>query len=183
MSAYRVSDDKNEGWRCMMSLMRRDYRDPFFDIDRRTNDMLMRMRSMMDNSLMPFESDLPANPLANTLEIDMTSDENNVIVRAALPGFKEDDVEVDVRGNVLTISAESRAERDDSGENWHIREMRYGKFTRSVLLPEEVTSEKADASLENGILTVKLPKSKPSPIQKIAVKARNLLKGDDHKGS
>jgi HSP20 family protein len=132
---------------------------------------------VLDEAQTLFDSELVGNPNANLLAVDVASDENNVIVRAALPGFNEDEIDVNVHDNVLTIAAESKTEREDKQANWHIREMRYGKFARSVRLPDEVATNNADAALENGILTVKLPKEKPSPVHKIAVKARNLLKG------
>lgn len=160
-----------------MSLMIRDPYDPFYDMDRTMSRMLNRMRSLMNETLMPLDGDVFQARDANVLAVDMTSDDKHIIVRTALPGFNEDEVDVDVRGNVLTISAESKTEHEDQQANWYIREMRFGKFARSVVLPEEVFADSADASLENGILTVKLPKQKPGPIQKIAVKARNLLKG------
>lgn len=160
-----------------MSLIRWNSYDPFYEIGR----MMNRMQSIMDRALAPFEGN-PVQPRdANLLDFDMTSDDKRIIVRAPLPGFSENEVSVDVRGNVLTIAAESKKEREDQQANWHIREIRYGKFARSVLLPAEVSTDKADAWLENGILTVELPKKKPSLIQKIAGKARNLLKGGNSK--
>lgn len=164
-----------------MSLMRWNPYDPFDNMNRTMNRVLGQMRSMMDSALVPFDSELGHYPDANPLAVDMTSDDKQVIVRTALPGFTEDDVQVDVQGNVLTITAESKTEREDQQANWHIREMRFGKFARSIMLPEEVVTDKADASLENGILTVKLPKEKPSPVKKIAVTARKLLKGNGEK--
>jgi HSP20 family protein len=159
-----------------MTLMRRNPYDPFYEIDRAMNQMWNRMRSLMNDSLLPFD-DVVQPQDANWLAVDVSSDDRHVFVRTALPGFKQDEIHVDVQGSMLTITAESRAAREDHRANWHIREMRYGKFARSVMLPEEVVTDKADATLENGILTVKLPKQKPSPIQRIAVKARNLLTG------
>lgn len=161
-----------------MSLIRRDMYDPFEELNHSMNRMLSQMRSFMD---MPYQDNLIQRQDANILAIDMTSDDKHVIVRTALPGFNEDEINVDVQGNVLTISAESKIEREDQQANWHIREMRYGKFARSVMLPEEVVTDKADASLENGILTIKLPKRRPNAVQRIAVKAKNLLKGGSKK--
>lgn len=154
-----------------MSLMRRDY-NPFEEMDR----MMDRMRSMM-NALMPISWEMPRTNDVSPLAVDVSSDEHSITVRTALPGFKLDEIDVNVQGNLLTISAETKAEREDKQANWHIREMRYGKFARSVVLPEEVSVDKANATLEDGILTVKLPKQKPSPIQKIAVTMKNLLGG------
>lgn len=160
-----------------MSLMRRDQFNRWNDLEQSMNRMRDRMRSMLDSSLMPIDNFPTQNLNANLLSVDMTSDDKQVIVRTEVPGFKEDEINVEVQGNMLTISAESTSEREDDDSNWHIREMRYGKFSRSVMLPDEVNVDRTDATLENGILTVKLPKVKPNPIQKIAVKARNLLTG------
>ena len=160
-----------------MSLMRWNPNTGLSEFDGLMNRMMERMRAMLEMPLLSFDSDLLQRSDANLMAIDMTSDDKHVIVRAEVPGFKEDEIKVDVRGNVLTITAESKQEREDRQANWHIREMRYGKFARSIMLPEEVVYDKADASLENGILTVKLPKQKPSPVHQIVVKARNLLKG------
>ncbi len=155
-----------------MSLMRRDSYDPFDAMDR----MMDRMRDVMSRSLAPFDRELVQRTDAHIVSVDMTSDDKGITVRAALPGFKQEEIDVDIQGNVLTITAESKTERDDPQENWHIREMRYGKFARSIILPDAVTVDKADATLDDGILTVRLPKETPGPIQTIAVKARNLLK-------
>jgi len=157
-----------------MSLMRRHNYDPFEEMDR----MMNRMRSMMNRTLMPVDEALLPQPDANDanlLAVDVSSDEQGITVQTALPGFKEDEVNIDVRGNVLNITAETKTEREGEQQNWHIREMRYGKFARSVMLPEDVNIDKAEANLQDGILTVQLPKKKPSPIQKIAVRAKDLL--------
>lgn len=159
-----------------MTLMRRNPYDSLFDLDRTMDEMWNRMRSIMHEGITTF-GDIIQRDDANLLAVDVTSDDKSVIVRTALPGFKQDEIHVDVQGNLLTITAESKAVHENHQANWHIREMRYGKFARSVMLPEEVVADKADATLEDGILTVKLPKHKPSPIQQIAVKARNLLTG------
>ena len=138
--------------------------------------MMDRMGSSLGLSLLPFDGEWTQFPEADLLAVDMTSDDNNVIVRTALPGVNEDDINIDVRDNVLTISAETKTETEDTDQNWHVREMRYGKVHRSVVLPDAVDIDKADAQLENGILKIELPKKEPSPAHKIAVKAKKLLK-------
>lgn len=160
-----------------MSLRRRNLYDPFAEMDRVMNQMVGQMRSLMGDALAPEFGEMAQRQDANLLAVDMTSNDKQVVVRTALPGLTVDDVELDVRGNVLTISAESKAEREDEGDNWHIRELRYGKFARSVMLPEEVEIDKAEAALEHGILTVTLPKVQTSPVKKIAVKAKALISG------
>lgn len=154
-----------------MSLSRRNQYDPLYEI----NKAFDQMRSFMNTALVPFEGQAWPQFDVNPLAVDVTSDDKNIFVRTSIPGFKEDEVNIDVQGKVLTISAESKLEREDKKENWHLREMRYGKFARSITLPDEVVADHADATLENGVLTLTLPKQKPSLAKKIAVKAHDLL--------
>ena len=150
-------------------LMRYDRFDPFRE--------MRRMMEQIERELLPFEGDVEVSPLA----LDISSDDKNLIVRTAIPGVKEEDINISVHDGVLTVSAESHFERDEQKENWHRRELRYGKFSRAVRLPEDVNFEKAEAELENGMLTIKLPKSEPTPVQKIAVKAKKLIEGKAEK--
>jgi len=150
-------------------LMRYDRFDPFRE--------MRRMMEQIERELLPFEGDVEVSPLA----LDISSDDKNLIVRTAVPGVKEEDINISVHDGVLTVSAESHFERDEQKENWHRRELRYGKFSRAVRLPEDVDFEKAEAELENGMLTIKLPKSEPTPVQKIAVKAKKLIEGKAEK--
>ncbi len=149
----------------------REY-DPLVEMSR----MLDNMHSLVDRSL---AVDLPwrDQPGIYQLALDVTEDDDNVVVQTAIPGVSADDIDISVTDNVLTISAESEDRREEDGKGWHMREMRYGKFTRSVQLPAEVNIDQADAEVENGILTVTLPKTQPGPVQKIAVKAKKLLTG------
>jgi len=154
-----------------MSLIRRNQYDPFYEVNR----VFDQMRAVMNTALVPFGGQEWQDLNVNTLAVDVTSDDKNIIVRTSIPGFKEDEVSINTQGKVLTISAESKLEREDKKENWHIREMRYGKFARSITLPDEVVADHAEATLENGILTLTLPRQQPSLAKKIAVKARDLL--------
>lgn len=151
----------------MNSLIR--YRDPF-------ESMVRTMQKLMDRDDTFFSDDFFFR--GDSLAIDVSTNDHEIIVKTAVPGVKEEDIKLDVQGNILTISGETRNEHEDKQQNWHIREMRYGKFSRSVRLPDEVKSDKAEATLDNGILTVTLPKAQPNPVQKIVVKARNMLTGE-----
>ncbi len=163
-----------------MTLIRRDPYDPIYDIDLTMRRMMNRMRAMITTVFTPLDDHLLIPEAAEPLGIDVSSDRDHVIVRTALPGFTDDEIHVDVQGNVLTITAESRHQHVDNGPSWYLRKVRYGKVSRSVVLPDEVAANTANAALEkalvNGVLTVKLPKHTRSLFQKIAIKVRNLLK-------
>ncbi len=143
------------------------HRNSAFDIDRTFDEI---ERNVVDLSPHP-ETVADVASLA----LNVTEDDRHFIVETRIPGVSEDDIELSVQDNTLTISAEKQGDRENRDRNWYIREWHYGRVARSVRLPADVDTDRADARLDKGILTVKLPKSKPNPIQKIAVKARKLL--------
>jgi len=104
--------------------------------------------------------------------IDMYQTDNEVVVKAAVPGMKAEEVQISVTGDMLTIKGETRQKEDVEEKNYHIREQRWGAFERSVILPTTVVSDKAKAEFENGILTVTLPKAEEVKPKMITVKAK-----------
>lgn len=90
------------------------------------------------------------------------------MLRADLPGLDRDDVEIEVKDGVLTVSGERKAEHEDKGEGYHRVERSFGRFSRSLGLPQGVDAGQVEASFERGVLEVKVPKPeerKPTRIE------------------
>jgi len=104
--------------------------------------------------------------------IDMYQTDDNVVVKAALPGLNPDDVDITVTGEVLTLSGEYKQETEQKDANYHIREQRSGSFQRAVLLPTDVKAEKAMADFENGVLTITIPIAEEVKPISITIKAK-----------
>jgi HSP20 family protein len=104
--------------------------------------------------------------------IDLYQDNDNVVVKAALPGLKAEDVEISVIANVLSLRGEYKQENEHKDATYHIREQRYGSFERAVRLPTDVQTDKAKADFEDGILTVTLPKAETVKPKMINIKAK-----------
>lgn len=110
--------------------------------------------------------------------VDMYQTDDEVVVKAALPGFKADEVQINVTGDVLTLRGETKHEEEKTSspqgkdKAWHIREHRWGSFERSIALPTEVMADRAAADFENGILTITLPKAEEVKPKTISVKAK-----------
>ncbi|PCC71659.1 HSP20 family protein [Nannocystis exedens] len=83
---------------------------------------------------------------------------DSVMVRAEVPGLDAKDVELTVEGNILTLRGEKREETRDENENYFYHERSFGSFIRRIELPCHVDSNNADAHLEKGVLTLKMPK-------------------------
>lgn len=104
--------------------------------------------------------------------VDMFQTDDNLVVRAALPGVKAEDVQISVTGDLLTIKGEMKEKTDAKEEAYHIREQHYGTFERTLSLPSEVLADKAKAEFENGVLTITLPKVEETRPKTITVKAK-----------
>ena len=104
------------------------------------------------------------------LALDVSEADGNVIVRASMPGFKKDEIDVQIRNGVLTIQAEHSEEEETKGEKFHRKERRYGAVTRSIALPGNVTEENAKAELKDGVLTLCIPQDSAAKARRIAVK-------------
>ena len=104
--------------------------------------------------------------------IDMYQTDNEVVVKATLPGIKAEEVQINVTGDILTIKGEVKHEEEKKDKSWHIREQRWGSFERSVMLPTGVISDRAKAEFQDGILTITLPKSEEVKPKTITVKAK-----------
>lgn len=134
----------------MMSL--RDAMDRLFD------DAFTRPLSLRDGWSVP--------------AIDMFQTDDEIVVKAALPGIKSDEVQINITGEVLTLKGEVQQNQEMEEKAWHIREQRFGSFERSIALPTDVVADKARADFENGILTISLPKVEDVKPKTIAIKAK-----------
>jgi HSP20 family protein len=90
--------------------------------------------------------------------VDLFEREDSLVLKADLPGLAEDDVQIEVRDNVLTISGERKAEFADKQNGYYRVERSFGRFARSLTLPDGVNAEAIAASFDNGVLEVTIPK-------------------------
>jgi HSP20 family protein len=127
-------------------------------MDRLFDDAFTRPVSMSGDSVIP--------------AIDLYQDADEVVLRAALPGLKAEDVQISITADVLTLRGEFKQENEKKEVTYHIREHRQGMFERSVMLPTDVQSDKAKADFENGILTITLPKAEAVKPKTITIKAK-----------
>ncbi len=112
------------------------------------------------------------NDILDTPSMDMYQTENDIVVKASLPGMKADDIQISVVGDVLSLRGETHAEEEIKEASYHIRERRSGSFARSIPLPAAVQADKARAEFEDGVLTLTLPKAEEMKPKTITVKAK-----------
>ncbi len=100
--------------------------------------------------------------------MDLVETDDHLVLRGDLPGMTEDDVNIEIKDNVLTVSGERKAEHEDKGEGYHRVERSFGSFSRSLSLPQGIDPDKIEANFANGVLEVRVPKpaeAKPTRVQ------------------
>ncbi len=109
--------------------------------------------------------------------LDLYETEEAVVVKASLPGVKPEDVDITITGETLTIKGEAKHEEEEEKPNYYRQECCYGSFVRSVSLPSQVESDKAEAVFENGVLKLTIPKAAAARPKTIKVKAKGTIEG------
>ena len=116
------------------------------------------------------KNDLPQEEDAQ-LSIDMYQNPAEIIVQAMVAGVRPEDLDVAITQDMVTIKGKRSYQHQVTEDNFYYRELYWGTFTRSILLPQEVDAEEAQATIKHGVLTIRLPKLDKARIQKLKVKA------------
>lgn len=104
--------------------------------------------------------------------VDILERDAEYEVRMELPGVRKDDVKITIENNILTIRGEKKQESSDEGKGYRRVERSYGTFERSFTLPTSVRSDKIDATVAEGVLTVRLPKAEEARPKEIEIKVK-----------
>lgn len=136
------------------------FRSPFGELER----MRQQMERLFEDAMAPHQrTQAGVFPLTN-----ITEDKDNYYIRAELPGVNGDELDIQITANNLAISGERKIAAEE-GVKYHRREREAGTFSRMIGLPGEVDTNKVDADLENGILTVVVPKAEIAKPKQITV--------------
>lgn len=116
------------------------------------------------------ENFLSADNSEGQLTIDVYQTENDIVIKSTIAGVKPEDLDVSINTDMVTIRGERKTEEVVNEENYYYQECYWGAFSRSVILPVDVLADKAEASMKNGILTIRLPKADTTRTKKIQVR-------------
>lgn len=143
-------------------LAMREQTDPFEMLRRQMDDLLSRYMSPEDGGT---ALALPS--------LDVSETDEAIEIKMDLPGIKREEIDVELRGDVLTIHGQRKEEIEEGGpeRRWHRVERRSGEFARSVRLPASIDLDRVEARCEHGVLTVTLPKSEEEKPKHIEVKS------------
>lgn len=104
------------------------------------------------------------------LTIDVYQTDTDIVIKSTIAGVKPEDLDVAINNDMLTVRGERKNDEQVSEENYYYQECYWGTFSRSVILPVDVVADKIEASMKNGILTVRMPKAANNRTKKIQVR-------------
>ncbi len=140
------------------------------DLFRELETIEQRLESLMGRSLTPWEMESTLSQRVWSPVVDISENEQEYVVKAELPQIPKEDVKVSVRNGVLEISGERKSESEQKGQQFCRVERAYGTFLRSFTLPPGAESQKAQANLREGVLTVKITKNPQAAPKALEVK-------------
>jgi HSP20 family protein len=119
---------------------------------------------------------MPSMEMAWAPALDVFEKDDRFVVKAELPGMKEKDIDVSVVGNRLIIRGERKAESEVEKKDYYYSERSYGSFSRSIDIPSDVDAKKIEASYDDGVLEINLPKTPGVKPKKVSVSAKKRAK-------
>ena len=101
--------------------------------------------------------------------VDIYEDANRLVLKLEVPGISQEDLQIDLENQTLTVKGERKFVNDEKEENFHRIERRYGNFVRSFTLPSTIETESAQANYENGVLAITLPKKEAAKPKQVKI--------------
>jgi HSP20 family protein len=140
---------------------------------------MLNLRQTVDKLFDTTLSDLnnTSQPMSWGLALDVVEQDDAFVVKASVPGIDPDDLNITFTDNVLTIQGEMKAENEVKDARYHLRERRYGSFSRSINLGARVKGDAIQAKIENGVLHLTLPKAEEVKPKRIQVQASKMIEG------
>ncbi|NVM53284.1 MAG: Hsp20/alpha crystallin family protein [Candidatus Helarchaeota archaeon] len=147
-----------------MSLIRRGRNWPFRVFD-----------DIFEDFWEPFDFSIVRTPRVVFPKLDIKEEENEYRITAEVPGYAKEEINIELHDDTLTIFSEHKEETEEEKEGYLYRERSHRSFTRSFKIPDKITHEEIVAKLENGLLTLRIPKKEPEPPKKVEIKEHELL--------
>ncbi|HEY4521572.1 MAG TPA: Hsp20/alpha crystallin family protein [Candidatus Paceibacterota bacterium] len=111
-----------------------------------------------------------SEPEEGQLTLDMWQNPDEIVVQTIVGGVKPEDLDVSISHDMVTIRGKREKSKEVTDKDHFYQELYWGTFSRSILLPQEVDSDESEATIKNGLLTIRLPKLDKAKIQKLKVK-------------
>ena len=116
------------------------------------------------------EDDSTLDEEEGQLTIDVYQTPTHIVIRSTVAGVKPDDIDIDITQDMVTIKGSRKQEEEISEDDYFYQECYWGAFSRSVILPQDISPDKSEATMKNGVLVIRLPKLESTHSKKLKIK-------------
>lgn len=145
-----------------------DVLSPFGEMERYFDEIFRQPFALFGHPMWP-RTQFPSREMMSPT-VDIFEEGKEMVIKAEIPGMKKSDINIDISENSMTISGEKKQEKKIDEKDYHRVECSYGSFCRSFRLPENVVTDKAEASFKDGVLEIRIPKSNKEKKKKITIR-------------
>jgi HSP20 family protein len=131
---------------------------------------MLNLRRTVDRLFDNVGPDHEWQPTQWGLAIDVVENKDDFVLKASVPGINPDDLDISYADDTLTIKGEIKSDNEVKENQYHLRERRYGSFARSITLPTKIKGDAIEASYQNGVITLRLPKAEEVKPKRITIK-------------
>jgi len=126
------------------------------------------LAAIKDEPISPIKEE--ENEAEGQLTIDVYQTDKDIVIKSTIAGVKPENLDVDINSEMVTVKGKRTQEEEVDSESYYYQECYWGPFSRSIVLPVEIVTEKAEATMKNGILTIRLPKMEVARTRKLQVR-------------
>jgi len=157
------------------------FEEPEEEFDPPEKDFEEKISKAEEQTASPFNQEKPSKVEENQTEdpeieaegqltIDVYQTDRDIVIKSTIAGVKPEDLDIDINSEMVTVKGKRSQEEEIDSENYYYQECYWGPFSRSIVLPVEIITEKAEATMKNGILTIRLPKMEVAKTRKLQVR-------------
>ncbi len=134
---------------------------------------MLNLRRTVDRLFDNANPDHEWQPTQWGLALDVVENKDEFVVKASIPGINPDDLDISYSDDALTIKGEIKSDKEYKEDQYHLRERRFGSFARTISLPTKIKGDAIEAAYQNGVITLRLPKSEEVKPKRIPIKVSN----------
>jgi len=150
-----------------------DAGDPIFNIETKTIEQMVVIPKVEDEpqpAPKVQDDEWLAEEYSGQLAVDVYQTDKDIVIRSVIAGIRSEDLDIQVTNDMVTIKGIRRLDETVSDESYFTRECYWGRFSRSIILPVDVRNDQVAATINNGVLTIRLPKIEPQKVTVVSIK-------------
>lgn len=155
------------------AILEEEIGDPIFNIETKTIEQMVvipKVEGQPEPALAGQDDEWLSQEYSGQLAVDVYQTDKDIVIRSVIAGVRSEELDIQVTNDMVTIKGIRRLEENVPDESYFTRECYWGRFSRSIILPVDVRNDQVSATINNGVLTIRLPKIEPQKVTVVSIK-------------